>query len=262
MTPGPLGDFVDTLGTLQIDSIHAGDCLDLMEKLPEDSIDLLVTDPPYFLPANSYVGTRSKGARRTIADTSIIATYFDLVMSEVDRVLKPNGTAYAFCDGQSYPIIYLSMFPFFKYVRPIIWDKVVSYNGYTWRHQHELIAWGEREDAERIPTGDGDVLRFRGVMQDDRLHGAEKPVSVLMKLISKHGTGKVILDLYCGSGSVPEAAISTGNRFIAFELDKAHAETARNRVLNLQLSAVGVTQQRRAADQLRGENSGVRLPGM
>lgn len=221
------------LGPYELNTIVTGDARELVRRLPNRSVDLLVTDPPYFLPVQSYVGTREGGySKRTLADTSILQTYFDVMFEDFTRVLKPTSSAYVFCDAQSYPIIYRSMYPHFKYVRLIIWDKVISYNGFTWRHQHELIAWGEGEDAERIPTGDGDVLQFRGVLQKDRVHDAEKPVNLLVKLIEKHGQGNIVFDPYGGSGSTGEAAKRTGNHYLLFEYEKNNADSARQRIAN------------------------------
>jgi site-specific DNA-methyltransferase (adenine-specific) len=215
--------------------IVTGDARELAKRIPDESIDLMVTDPPYFLPVNTYVGTREKGwERRTIGDTSVLQAAFDKIMEDLCPKLKGAATAYVFCDGQSYPIMYRAMFRWFKYVRPLIWDKVVSYNGYTWRHQHELIAWGEGYEAERIPTGDGDVLACRGVLQKDRRHPAEKPVDLVMRLIDKHKAARVIFDPYAGSAPVAVAAKRLGRNYVAFEIDPETAEKARERVLNTQ----------------------------
>jgi site-specific DNA-methyltransferase (adenine-specific) len=220
------------VGEFTVNSIVTGNALELIEKLPDNSIDILLTDPPYFLPAQAYIGTREKGYKRTLADTSILSHYFQSFFEQVDRVLKPTSTSYIFCDAKSYPIFYIAMFPIYKHIRLLIWDKMTSYNGHTWRHQHELIAWGEREDTPRIPTGDGDVLRCRGVQQKDRVHGAEKPVDLLTKLLQKHGESNVVLDTFCGSGTSAEAAKRTGNYFIGFELDQSSANQARERILS------------------------------
>jgi site-specific DNA-methyltransferase (adenine-specific) len=206
------------------------DCLDGLKELETASVDLIVTDPPYFLPVNSYVGKRGEGyTKRHLADTSILKGFFKQVFAELFRVLKPTGSIYVFCDGQSYPIFYEVMFPYTKYVRPIIWDKIVSYNGYTWRHQHELIAWGELEDSHRVPTGDGDIIKCRGVLQKNRNHPAEKPVELLKKLIAKHSEAKIVLDPFIGSGSVAVAAIELGKSYIGFELNEKFCEIANSR---------------------------------
>lgn len=219
------------LGEFQIDSINQGDCRELVEKLPDNCIDILIADPPYFVPANSYVGVRGDGYhKKTLADISILEAAFIYMFEKFARVLKPTGTAYIFCDGQSYPIMWRAMYPHFNYVRPLIWNKIISYNGYTWRHQHEIIAWGEGYEAERIPTGDGDILECRGVLQKDRLHPAEKPVKIISDLIAKHGRENIVFDPYAGSCPSAVAAKVTGNHFICFEFDKSNVETGRQRV--------------------------------
>ena len=152
------------------------------------------------------------------------------MIAEFAKKLKPESTAYIFCDGQSYPIIYKSMFPHFKHVRPLIWDKIVSFNGYTWRHQHEIIAWGEGFESERIPTGEGDVIPVRQVLQKDRNHPAEKPVKLLSQLIKKHPHYNLVFDPYAGSGSVAVACKMEGKNHISIEIDPGFHKIATQRM--------------------------------
>ena len=80
-----------------LNKIIEGDALEGLKELPDECVDLVVTDPPYFLPVNSYVGTRgSRGYKRTLADTSILKGYFDRIFEEINRVVKPNATLYVF----------------------------------------------------------------------------------------------------------------------------------------------------------------------
>jgi site-specific DNA-methyltransferase (adenine-specific) len=208
-----------------------GDVLDLLRDMNTASVDAVVTDPPYFQPATHYCGTREEGrARRSIADMSILELFFRLFIGECARVLKPTGSFYLFCDGQSYPIAFTGLYPHVKYVRPLVWDKVVGFNGYTWRHQHELIAWGEREESPRLATGDGDVLRCPAVPVGERLHPAEKPVKLLRCLIAKTAEGGTVLDPFMGSGGTGVASLQTGRRFIGIELSADYYAIAQKRL--------------------------------
>jgi site-specific DNA-methyltransferase (adenine-specific) len=227
------------LGEAVID-LRLGDCLEILPTLADKSVDAVITDPPYFLPVNSYVGKRGEGyTKRTSADASILRGYFERVFAELARIIRPTGTFYVFCDGQSYPIFHQVMYPFTKYVRPLIWDKVVSYNGYTWRHQHEIIAWGELEETPRIPTGDGDILKCRGVLQKDRVHPAEKPVDLLGRLIEKSvPAGGIVLDPFCGSASTGEACVKLGRVFTGIEMEKSFFEIAEKRITEAQQQMV------------------------
>ena len=208
--------------------IH-GDCREVLPLLPDKSVDLVLTDPPYFLPIQSYVGTRKNGyQKRMLGDLSVLKGYFDLVFSDLSRVLSASGTYYVFCDAKSYPIFWQVMFPICKNVRLLIWDKMISYNGYTWRHQHELIAWGELEDTKRVPTGDGDIIKCRGVLQAERNHPAEKPVEVMEKLITKHAG--IVLDPFMGAGASVIAAKKLNRKCIGIEIEERYAEIAAKRV--------------------------------
>lgn len=208
-------------------TLYLGDCLEVLPTLAAGSVDAVVTDPPYFQPASHYCPTRDEGApKKTIGDMSILEYFFKSFIRECARTLKPDGFHYLFCDGQSYPIAFTGLYPYVKRVRPLIWDKLTSYNGYTWRHQHELIAFGELDGSPRIPTGDGDILKFRAVPVDERLHPAEKPIPLLMALIAKTQEGGVIIDPFAGSGTTGVACVQTGRRFVGIEISEQYFEIA------------------------------------
>jgi site-specific DNA-methyltransferase (adenine-specific) len=215
--------------------VITGDCLEVMREMESASVDAVITDPPYFQPATHYCPTRDEGApRRTIADTSILQHFFRAFIAECVRIVKPDGSLYIFCDGQSYHFAYLGLFPYVKRVRPLVWDKITSFNGYTWRHQHELIAWGERENTPRINTGDGDIIKCRAVPVDERTHPAEKPVELIEALLVKTPKGGLILDPFCGSGTTGVACVKRGHGFIGIELDPDYSDLAQARIKRAQ----------------------------
>lgn len=205
-------------------TIYLGDVLDVMPEL--GTVGAVITDPPYFQPATHYVPARGTKPLRSLGDASVLVLAFKLWAAEIDKHLTDTGSAYVFCDGQSYPIIFNTFYPLGR-VRPLIWDKATSFNGYTWRHQHELIAWIERPDAVRVPTGDGDILRERGVAQAARLHPAEKPVPLLGRLVAK--TKGTILDPFVGSGSTLVAAREAGRKVIGIDIEERYCEIAARR---------------------------------
>jgi site-specific DNA-methyltransferase (adenine-specific) len=211
-------------------TIYCGDCLDVMREMPSESIDTIITDPPYFLPAEHYK-TRRVFAR-SLCDLSILEHFFREVFDELSRVTKESAVYYCFCDGQSYPVMFVCAYPKVRRIALLVWDKVVSINGYSWRHQHELILFAQKPGSVAVPTGDGDILRCRAVPVDRRLHPAEKPVELLSKLISKSvPMGGVILDPFMGSGSVGIAAAEIGRGFVGIEIDERYCELAVKRLL-------------------------------
>lgn len=201
---------------LEINKSYNIDCFDGFKEIADHSIDLILTDPPYFLPAVHYQ-TR-KAFSRNFADLGILEHFFKQFFREIQRVIKPSGIIYMFCDGQSYPLFYYYLYPFCKTVRPLIWDKKTSINGYSWRHQHEIIIFAEMPQANKVPSGDGDILRYSAVKVDIRVHPAEKPIDLLMALIQKSSKeGDLVFDPFAGSGSTLMASKKLNRNFIGFE---------------------------------------------
>lgn len=222
---------------LEINKIHQGDCLNLMKGLPDNSVDLICIDPPYFLPAIHYQ-TR-KQFSRNFADLGILDHFFNDLFKEFSRIIKQTGTIYCFCDGQSYPLFYYHLYPFVKSLRPLIWDKKTSINGYSWRHQHEIIIFAEMPEAKPVPSGDGDILRFSAVKVDNREHPAEKPVDLLIQLIKKSSKeGDLVLDCFAGSGSTFVACKQLNRNFIGFELSEDYYKNTEKKLAQTNLNGV------------------------
>lgn len=214
-------------------TVHHGDALAILRTLPDASVDAVVTDPPYFLPARHYA-TR-KDWPRSLSDLSILEHFFRDVFAECARVLRRSGVWYVFCDGQSYPVFFSLLYRHVRRAVPLIWDKQVSINGYSWRHQHELIVFAEMDEAPSVPTGDGDVIRCRAVPVEERAHPAEKPIDLLRRLISKNvPRGGVVLDPFAGSGATLAAAALDGISAIGIESEAAYVEIARARCSNVE----------------------------
>lgn len=209
--------------------IYNEDCFDTMKKMEDNSVDAIITDPPYFLPATHYQ-TR-KSFSRNFADLGILEHFFKNIFVEFKRILKPTGVIYMFCDGQSYPLFYYHLFPYVKGVRPLIWDKKTSINGYSWRHQHELIVFAEMPEAIKRPTGDGDILRYNAVKVNDRIHPAQKPIDLLEHLITKStNVGDIVYDPFAGSGSTLLACKNLDRRYIGSELSPDYFKILEKRI--------------------------------
>jgi DNA modification methylase len=208
-------------------TIYHGDALDVLPTL--SGADLVVTDPPYFQPAKHYVPARGVAEVRTLGDTSVLLYAYKAWAAALAAATEDLAPLYLFCDGQSYPITYQAFYSLGR-VRPLIWDKVTSYNGYTWRHQHELIAWIERPGSERIPTGDGDILRCRAVPVAKRDHPAQKPLELVQQLVNKHEPAALVLDPFCGGGTTLLAAQALGRRAIGVEIEERYCEIAARRL--------------------------------
>ena len=213
---------------IEWNTIYNIDCLDPKKGisiLPDHCIDLLLIDPPNFIPAKHYA-TR-KHFRRCFSDLSMLEYFYRDYFIEIERIMKDTGTLYIFCNGQSYPLFYYYTFFFTKSVRPLIWDKIVSINGYTWRHQHEMILFGEMPKAKPVKTGDGDIIECRAVPVKKRRHPAEKPEEVIEKIVIKSSKeGDLISDTFFGCGVSLIVAKKLNRRFIGWEIDPDYFKIA------------------------------------
>ena len=224
---------------LPVNKIICGDCLTVMKDWPDKCVDLILTDPPYFLPAQHYQ-TRTR-FKRNFSDLGILEHWIRDLVDILGRIVKPSGYIYMFCDGQSYPLFYYHLYQIVKSIRPLIWDKVVSINGYGWRHQHEFIIFSEMPEAKPIPTGDGDILKYNAVPVELRKHPAEKPINLLQYILQKHNG--IVCDPMCGSGSVLVAAKQLSRDFIGIDISPEYCSITEMRLKAVE-TGVSVAEQK------------------
>src|SRR4026208_2170371 len=89
-------------------TIFHGDCRDVLPLLRRSAVDLVLTDPPFFMPATHYQ-SRSDW-QRAWSDTSILATFWAVTVDAVVPLMKRTGHLLAFCNGDSYPVFYPEMY--------------------------------------------------------------------------------------------------------------------------------------------------------
>ncbi len=155
--------------------LRNGDCLDLLKDLPDKSVDILYTDPPYIPPEHSKTLTKYN---KTLSEMGILESWFKIFFKEMDRVLKDDGIVLIYCNSDSYPLFYIHLYPFVKKMRCFVWDKISCSLGYTFRHQHELILCGERKQMKPIKCGTGDIFKYKVVKAKDKDHPAQKPIDL------------------------------------------------------------------------------------
>ena len=130
--------------------LHQGDAVDWLRELPNASVDLIVTDPPYeSLEKHRAVGTttRLKHSKASSNDWFDIFPNdrFHELFVELYRVLKKNSHFYLYCDQETMfvakPIAESVGFRFWK---PLVWDKMKIGMGYHYRARYELILFFEK----------------------------------------------------------------------------------------------------------------------
>jgi DNA modification methylase len=194
-----------------------GDCMEVMPTMAAQSIDLVLTDPPFFVPARHYAAR--KEWPRSLSDLAMLVYYYRSVFEQLRRILKDDGHLLMFCDAQSYPVFYTCAYPHFANLFCLVWDKGSIGLGMPWRNQHELILAGCGRGSKLTAT-QGNVLQFRRVPSADRLHPAQKPVDLLEHLIRLTTTvPAAVCDPFMGVGSTGAAAHRSGRNFVGIEMN-------------------------------------------
>lgn len=206
-------------------AIHHGDSLDILPTLPAESVDLVLTDPPYLV---GYEG-RWDGKKRAIVgdrDESWVAPAF----AEMFRVMKRDSFAVTFY-GWPHADVFVGTFREvgFRLVSHIVFVKNVWGLGRFTRGQHE-VAYLLAKGRPRVPErGISDVIEW--VREDDAVHPNQKPVHALRPLVAAYASaGATVLDPFMGSGSTLIAAREMGNRAIGIEIDERYCRYAVQRL--------------------------------
>lgn len=205
-----------------------GDCLEEVKKIPDKSVDLVLTDPPYC------IGTTSNGCHGNFTDNNLIKPFFDILFSEYKRVCKDTAALYINTDWRTYPFLYPILQKYFDVRNLIVWDYEWIKAGAHYRFSHEFIIYCIMPNCKRtFPASERDVWRIKPInfTNKNKLHNAQKPLELLEKAIKNSSKeGDTVLDTFMGSGSTGVACIDTNRNFIGIEIDDNYFEIARKRI--------------------------------
>ena len=228
--------------------LRNGSCIDLIKDLEDDSVDLLLTDPPFGIaglkedPKNaqevmSYKATLKESDN---ADRETVIMLFGQLAPELRRVLKPKSHVYIFFAYELHAEIHTIMEAagFVMDWVPIIWDKgrtTAPFMGYKYSPSYEPIMFGHLLPREkRLVTSCRDIILHKPLQAKDKIHPFEKPQSLLQYLIKQStNEGDVVLDPFAGSGSTLVAGKSIGRSVVGFELDKENFQRAQKRLMDI-----------------------------
>lgn len=238
-----------------------GDCLELMKSIPDGSVDMILTDPPYGTTACKW--------------DSVIP--FDLMWVQLKRVIKPNGVIVLFGSEPFSSALRMSNIKQYKY--DWVWEKSKVGNIFNCKNAPQknfenimifsngTIANGSHKKMPYFPQGLIDVnitkknqrkvsdvgtvsnrpsrkngseytqtktnyprqiIKFNN---EQGLHPTQKPVTLLEYLIKTYTQeGETVLDFTMGSGSTGVACVNTGRRFVGIELDENYFNIAKQRI--------------------------------
>lgn len=205
--------------------LSVGDAVQWLRSLPQDSVDLLITDPPYeSLEKHRAVGTTTRLKHSKASSNDWFPIFpnerFPELFAEVFRVLRKNSHFYLFCDPETMFIAKpAAEAAGFKFWKPLIWDKMKIGMGYHYRARYETILFFEKGKRKLNNLGIPDIIEVPRV---HRGYPTEKPVGVSEVLIAQSSSqGQLVADPFCGSGSVVLAAAKLDRQFIANDIQEA-----------------------------------------
>lgn len=228
--------------------LRNGDCLELMRDIPDGSVDMVLTDPPY-------------GTTQCKWDSVIP---FEPMWFELWRITKKNGAIVMTASQPFTSALVMSNVKMFKYCW--VWDKVsptghlnakkrpmkkledvVVFCSGTAPYNPQGLVWNPRKKSRSAKTrgsdcygkhGDTNIATWQGypterieMKNENGLHPTQKPVALMEYLIKTYtNEGETVLDFTMGSGTTGVACVNTGRSFIGIELDETYFNIAKDRI--------------------------------
>lgn len=210
------------------------DAVAWLKTLPDASVDLVVTDPPYeSLEKHRAIGTttRLKHSKSSSNDwfTVFPNARFEELFRETWRVLRKNTHFYLYCDQETAfvakPIAEKIGFKFWK---PLVWHKLALGMGYHYRSTYEFILFFEKGKRKLADLGISDVIAEKRIHKG---YPTEKPVRVNEILISQSSVpGELVIDPFMGTASAGLAALGLGRSFFGNDISEKALAIAEERL--------------------------------
>jgi ParB/RepB/Spo0J family partition protein len=220
-------------------SFFNGDCLIELAKVPDESVHLILTDPPFGI---AEIDATSEKAGHVIVETDNLNRQdHEVLISKLipilARKLKPGCFFFIF-GGLEYFDFYKRTFAASDLEmnnRPLIWYKertTTPFYGYSFQSCYEAIFYGLKPPRSRqLLRAAKDIINEHTITSKLRQHIFEKPVKLLRYLIEQSTfEGETVLDPFAGSFSTVIAALSVERKAIAIELNPNHYLLAIDRV--------------------------------
>ena len=206
-----------------------GDCLERMKEIPDGSVDMILTDPPYGM---SFQSNHRKQKHSSIKNDSCLY-WLDDFAKDCYRVASDNSAHYVFCSFHHVDKFKQAFERHFKLKNILIWKKNNTSMGdlkADFAPKYEMILFLQK--GRRFINGKRDCNIIEFSRTGNKLHPTQKPVDMLEYLAEKFsGKGQLICDPFMGSGSTGVACKNTGRKFIGIELDDSYFNIAKERIL-------------------------------
>ncbi|MEE9429330.1 MAG: site-specific DNA-methyltransferase [Paracoccaceae bacterium] len=247
---------------LPLNQILSGDCTDVMNSLPEGSVDLIFADPPYNLqlkgdlhrPDNSKVDAVDD-AWDQFASFGAYDRFTKDWLKAARRLLKPNGAIWVIGSYHNIFRVGAAMQNAGYWIlNDVVWRKtnpMPNFRGMRLTNAHETLIWASRAEASKYTfnydalkaLNEGIQMRSDWVLPictgherlkndaGEKAHPTQKPESLLHRaLVGTTNPGDVVLDPFFGTGTTGAVAKMLGREFIGIERDATYRAVAKKRI--------------------------------
>lgn len=247
--------------SLPIDQILHGDCIEILDSLPANSVDLVFADPPYNLQLQNNLYRPNMTKVDAVDDQwdkfASFKDYDDFTkawLTACRRVLKDTGTIWVI---GSYHNIYrvgsILMDLGYWILNDVVWVKtnpMPNFRGVRFTNAHETLLWAQKIKGARYTFNHhamkalNDELQMRSdweiplctgreriKVDGEKAHTTQKPEALLYRVIlSSSNSGDVVLDPFFGTGTTGAVAKKLMRHWIGIERDEGYIKTAQTRI--------------------------------
>lgn len=229
---------------MEINTVLNGDCLELIKNIKKNSIDLILTDPPYHISKKSNFHVGNKKFKAMVNDFGYwdyVDNEYAILFKEFYRVLKKSGTLIFFWDiWKANYVKTWATDACFKQPRIGQWIKtnptpINSKSNYLSNAIEFFFTFTKVKTPTFNSSYDNGIYKHPLCHGKERLdHPTQKPLQLIRDLVKKHSNeGDIILDPFSGTGTLAEAAILESRNFICVEKDLNYWNLSDERIKKL-----------------------------
>lgn len=226
---------------MEVNKIYNTNSIDFMKGIPSDSIDLVVTDPPYKITARGNAGNSGGMMQQKLSMQGKIFTHNDIKPSdyipELYRILKDGSHCYIMTNHVNlHEMLNVAKESGFHFIKSLIWNKGNKIMGQYYMSQFEYILFFRKGKGKKInKCGTSDILNVpnKKTKGEDgkNIHDTEKPVE-LMKILIENSSqeNEIVFEPFMGVGATVIACKELSRQYIACEIDERYFNIAQERI--------------------------------
>lgn len=219
-----------------------GDCLEVMKKIPDEAIDLILTDIPFNISkSNNFKTMKDRQGRNGIDFGEWDKQFNELDLSILPYKLKPNGSLVVFHAFEQFYLLKCLFEQDLELKDRLIWEKsnpMPRNRDRRYINNIEMASWYVKKKSKWVFNRQSEkydtcVLKYPSESGGGykRFHPCQKNLEMISELIKRHSNpNDLVFDPFMGSGTTGVAALNTGRNFIGIELDENYFKIAKERI--------------------------------